>query len=653
MRVRVAAFGGLLVGVAVAAALAFGRVSYAPVPAEADLLNAERLTVEGAFDVMGRTVGREETERLAGTTDGRMRLSPASGAIRIDEALVRTGRDAFYRETYGNEVFLTDIMGLLDGGLDIPNVSLALAALAGRGTHDLKVRLARDVQVGRHLYRRGELISTGLDVPRGGLFPIGIRTFYDRGRVRMGITCALCHAAVDPASGKVIEGAPNADLNVGLMMAVAANPAAYFMHTGIASLDPYRTDPGRTIATANGRRESLPDPARLAADVRTMLSAWPPGSFDSTPDLVNNPTSIPSSFTRAGHPYGWSGHAGLGPFRGLSALNNNVHGLNSDTTAQFGAAPTLFGLDPELYLATLLQDAPDRRFRVDPASGNRPSEVLAASDPTPETPGVNRYAMLPTYPRANYVTSNSLIASRTGEPVGYAVDGMSAFQNLLRPPRAAPPDAAQIEVGRAVFGRAGCAACHSGPAGTNNRVLPVADVGTEPSRARSFARTEPTVARPQLFRTDTPFPLPPEPALVDVPVPDEAQLKLAWAHGGTEGGYKVPNLVGLAWTAPYGHDGGIAVGPDPEQRPGVDTTLFAGTAPDPTNSLRALVDRTLRDRVVAANLSSEKARMAHVTGAGHAFWVDAAAGFSAAEQDTLVAYLLSFESPAMRKGSIP
>ena len=53
------------------------------------------------------------------------------------------------------------------------------------------------------LYRKGEEIATGLGVPKSGMFPLGIRTFYDRGHIRMGITCALCHSTVDAASGKV------------------------------------------------------------------------------------------------------------------------------------------------------------------------------------------------------------------------------------------------------------------------------------------------------------------------------------------------------------------------------------------------------------------------------------------------------------------
>ena len=373
------------------------------------------------------------------------------------------------------------------------------------------------------------------------------------------------------------------------------------------------------------------------------VASWPAGSFDSSADRETNPTSIPSSFSAYGEPYSWSGRAGIGPFKGLSALNNNVHAANSDTTQQTRAAKVLFGLDPELYLGMVLQGAADAALRFDPASGRPPTQVLAVADPTPGTPGLNSYAVLPSFPATNYMTDNSLLASVAGEPANYANNAMSAFQNLLRAPDAAPADAAQRAQGRAVFERAGCAGCHSGPALTNNRVVPIEEIGTEPSRARATVRMEAQLAAPAIFATDTPFPLPPDAKTVPIPVEGDAlkQLQLAWAHAGTKGGYKVPNLVGLAWSAPYLHDSGVSVGPDAERQLGVPGTLDAGVLPDPANSLRALVVRSLRARVVAANGASAKARTARVTGEGHAYWADAEAGIPAEDQAALVAYLLS------------
>jgi len=628
-RTALALTGAVLV-VGIGAAAGLGRFSYAPMPDAADLANPGRSPLTTAFDVLGRRIARDEADRLRGTEEGRRILSPENGAVAIDDKVIARGREAFYRETFGNEVFLTDVMGMLDGAITPFEVIRAVAALKGGATTNLQVPLARDITIGAKTYRKGERVPTGLDVPKGGAFIIGIRSFYDRGHLRMGITCALCHAAVDPASGKVVEGAPNTDLNAGLLMALARNSSAYFMHA--------------SVPEADAKGSALPDAKAVEAATKVQVASWPPGSFDSSADRVTNPTSIPSSFSAYGEPYSWSGRETLGPFGGLSSLNNNVHAANSDTTQLAAAAPWLFGLDPETYLGILLRGAPEGPLRYDPAGQRRPSEVLREADPTPASPGLNSYAVLSTYPATNYMTDNGLFASVPGEPANYANNAMSAFQNLLRPPQA-KADATTARQGRAVFERAGCGACHSGPALTNHRVIPEAEIGTEPSRARAGAKMEARLSPPAMFATDTPFPLPANPTLVPLPIaPDRlSQVLLAWGQGGTEGGYKVPNLVGLAWTAPYLHDSGVSVGPDAGKDFGVPGTLDKGIAADPANSLRALVDRQLREAVVAANTASEKARTARVTGKGHAFWVDEQAGFTAADRDALVDYLLSVD----------
>lgn len=626
---------------------AFARFSYAPLPDESSLANAPHYDLPGGYDLLGEHITASEAQRLQNTEQGRARLSVANGAVAIDEHKRLLGREAFYRETYGNEVFLTDVMGMIDGGLSVWNVSRALIALHGAGTDNLQVTLAKDVRIGDRVYRKGALVATGLDVPRGGLLPLGIKVQYDRGHIRMGISCALCHATVDPQTHRSIDGAPNRDLNVGLMMALASNSSAYFMHTEMPmGLQTYREHAALAVTTTSGAREPLPDSEALEAAVKTMLASWAPGSFDSTPDLVNNPTSIPSSFAAAAAPYGWSGHAAIGAFRGLSALNNNVHGLNSDTTADYPQAPALFGLDPEVYLGTLLQRAPSKRFRYSAASARRPSEILRAADPTPEAPGLNRYAALPSYPNANYLTSNSLISTSEGQHVGESIDAMSVFQLTLRPPPASAAPATRVAQGKAVFERAGCGSCHGGPAYTDNRILPVALVATEPTRARSFARMESLLRLPpQIFAGDSVLPLAADARLLTVPLdpPGIEQIRLAWAHGGSDGGYKVQSLVGLRWSAPYLHDGGVAVGADAQAQRGLAGTLYVGLQADPANSLKALIDRPLRARVIAANRQSARARTSHVTGEGHPFWADAEAGFSEAEQQQLVAYLLSLD----------
>ncbi|SDM18326.1 hypothetical protein SAMN05216360_10199 [Methylobacterium phyllostachyos] len=75
----------------------------------------------------------------------------------------------------------------------------------------------------------------------------------------------------------------------------------------------------------------------------------------------------------------------------------------------------------------------------------------------------------------------------------------------------------------------------------------------------------------------------------------------------------MPNLVGLAWTAPCRHDAGLTLGLDAGTQLGVPGLLYKGIPPDPANALRALVDRDLRARMAAANAASDTARIARVT----------------------------------------
>jgi hypothetical protein len=591
-----------------------------------------------AYDVWGQAVFADEAAALLSTPAGRARLAAAQGAVAIDHALLTRGREAFYQETFGNEVFLTDVLGILRGPLRPWGFLRALVALRGRGTTNLQVPLSEDATVAGRTFHRGELVSTGLDVPRGGWLPLGMKIRLSGAHVLAGLTCAACHSTVDPATGQVIHGAPNTDLAAGLMLALASNSAAFFTHTGV---DP-RALPGHgTYLAADGRRRPLPDPRVLEDAVDADFLAWPPGSFDSMTDLVANPSQIPSSFTWQSHPFSWSGAFMAGPFRGLSSQNNNVHALNADATTEADAAPARLGIDTDLFVAVLLQNAPEGRYRLDPARPLRPRAFLDSVDPTPGQPGMNQLVALPAYPRATIIEPTSLLCSVPGERIWRSIDAMSAWQDTLLPP---PPPRMASEAtrqrGHAVFERAGCGACHAGPALTNHRVLPASSVGTEPLRARALASTARVWdERAVIYAPDQGYPWSAPARTLAVPVPFPAE-QISLAYGWNGGGFKVPGLAGLYWSAPYLHDGGVAVGTDLRQ-------VGAGLPADPGNSLLALVDRALRARVVAANRASAALARVGVEGVGHEQWVDGPAGFDSADQRALIEYLLAW-SPELR-----
>jgi hypothetical protein len=631
---------GLALLVTFVAALAVGVLAvfgpgYAYLPHQSKVLNPEAFERAPAYDLWGRRVAHEEAPNI----DAKL-LSPAAGAVRVDDATLTLGRAVFYQETFGNEVFLTDVMGLVDGPLPIWQYAKAILALRGQATTNLRVAIAYDTVVGGRAFRQGELIDTGLDVPVGVLLPLGMKIKFDNGRLKAGLTCAACHSTVDAASGMVIHGAVNTDLNAGVLMALASNSAAYFPHATRVALDAALQAATVSVPGSHGAPVALPDAHVLEDAVDRVLLQWPPGHFDSTIDLTANPTDMPDSFTLDDHPYGYSGFASVGPFRGLATFSSNVHAQNADTLAHAVASPVLFDLDAEAYVGAILQRAATPKYRYDPASGLKPTAFFAAVDPTPDAPGINEIALPPTWPRITYVAPDGVTVGSPGRYFYEQVNAVAAWQNTLEPPDPAR-SAQRPDEGRALFERAGCRGCHDGPAYTNNRVIAAEEIASEPTRAVSFKRREALFAPPQLYAFDTPLPLPKNPRPISVPVAGFPEDRFnAWAHGPSRGGYKVPSLLGLARSAPYLHDGGVAVAADPSAV-GVRATRGRGVAADPVNSLRALLDRSLRAQVIAANTVDASLGAMNIRGVGHAFWVDGEAGYRAEEQLALIDFLLA------------
>ncbi|QOR64679.1 electron transport protein [Cytobacillus suaedae] len=560
----------------------------------------------------------------------------------IDQDMLSLGREVFYEETFGNEVFLTDIVGMIDGPFTIKNVTKAILALGGKGTNNLQVELDSDITIGDKSFKKGEKINTGIDVAEGSLVPLGLPVSVSHGRIRVGISCAACHASFDPDTKKIIEGAPNADLNSGLLLALSTNSTGFFTHTNVDNLRKYITDLNRTVTNSKGEEEALPDPELLEKAVDETIISWPPGNFDTTYELEANPTQIPDSFTLGDHPYGWSGFAAAGPFNGLTTFSNNVHAQNADTLTQMDLSEALFDIDKEVYIGTILQKAANPKFRYNPTLEEKPSEFLSKIDPNPGTVGVNQIVETPEFPKVSVVSPSGVIVSSPGFKFNEQNNAVSAWQNTIQPPKPKIKFAEESVVkGREVFERANCMSCHAGSTLTNNKVISVKEIGTESSRAKAFKRTESIFTKSKLYSPDTPVPLPENPEVHNIPTDHigQEQIKLSYAHGDSPGGYKVPSLIGLYWTAPYLHEGGVAVGKYGEL--GLAGTLLNEIKPEPRNSLRALVDKGLRTKVIEANKASEALRKTHVQGVGHSFWVDETTGFTKSEQDALLDYLLS------------
>ncbi|MFO6495768.1 MULTISPECIES: hypothetical protein [Bacillus] len=589
------------------------------------------------YDIWGTFVSNEEADNIRSR----------DGAVKVDDQLLDLGRKTFYQETFGNEVFLTDILGLLDGPITVANMTKAIAALKGKGTTNLRVELAKTVKIGDETFKKGEKIDTGIDVAKGAYAPLGMPVKYAGGKAKVGISCAACHATTDPKTKKVMEGVTNPDLNTGLMLALATNSAAYFTHAEVKSIQQYIHHDSPVMTHANGKKERLPDPDQLEAAVDQVFLKWPKGYFDSTIDMKSNPTQIPDAFTLGDHPYSWSGAAMVGPFKGLSAFSNNVHAQNSDSLSQSPGSRALFGMSEDVYLGTILQRAADRKYRYHPAKGETPAAFFKKNDPTPGVPGVNQMVKPPGFPKISLAAPDGVHVGSPGRKANEENNAVSAWQNTLQPPN--PPtkaDSQSIKRGRDVFAKAGCISCHAGRYLTNNKVVSVKEIGTEPTRAQSFKKTEKLFGESLIYAPDTKLPISGKAKVLKVPTNkfDQEQIKLAWAKDGSSGGYKVPSLIGLYWSAPYLHDGGAAVGRSLDEA-GIPETVAKGKPADPYNSLLSLIDRDVRKRVVKSNQASRDLQTVRVTGQGHEFWVDRKSGFSEKEQKALIDYLFSLDMP--------
>ncbi|MBV9033137.1 MAG: hypothetical protein JO182_01490, partial [Acidobacteriaceae bacterium] len=239
-----------------------------------------------------------------------------------------------------------------------------------------------------------------------------------------------------------------------------------------------------------------------------------------------------------------------GPFRGLSSQNNNVHALNSDSLLLADSSQTLFDMDKEMFLAVLLQNAADKKYRYDPSSGKKPSEFLASVHKT-RSPGTNQIVLPPTYPKGTIISPDGTLTSSPGYAFWQQNNAMAAWQDtIIPPPVRISADTPTKNRGRQVFERAGCDTCHAGPFLTNNKIIPSSEIRTNPVRSLALQKTELNFTSPILYTFDTPVPLPRNPKLLPVPTNylDQQQINLAWAHHGSEGGYKVPSLVGLYWS---------------------------------------------------------------------------------------------------------
>jgi mono/diheme cytochrome c family protein len=189
---------------------------------------------------------------LAGCSGARD--DPASARAQSDPGLVAQGKEIFRMDTFGNEAFWTDTLGMnkviasavdpktaLSVGLKVDAEALPPAVV--KGIQDGSISLTSPATTVALLKLNAVVGVKGTVQTVDGKDTL----------TRVGITCALCHSTVDnsfaPGIGKRLDGWANTDLNPGAIIAlspaVPANAKAVYNSWGKGKYDPRFNQDGK------------------------------------------------------------------------------------------------------------------------------------------------------------------------------------------------------------------------------------------------------------------------------------------------------------------------------------------------------------------------------------------------------------------------
>ncbi len=373
------------------------------------------------------------------------------------------GRNVFRFTTFGNEGFWTDAMRLQQGivaanltpvqalqlglsvnvdALDDATKAAVAAELADAGTSG---PLLNDPATTLALINANAVIGVVVKDTNGdGMLNAGAGD-------KVGVACALCHAITDgsvvPSAsnlgggsiGKEIDGPTPHNLNVGKILAAAANSRAYF------PLLQVRAASGASIGRAPASAAITPVSTEEEVDAYLSNPAhYPLGSFDDARDGTGAPQHIVPFFrTDLSAPFGTPGDVAR-----LENFNNLVYTVLLDPTS-------LVLPNGRNFLKALGGAAGGTEL----ADGYR--QVLTATGVI----GPNGNEVGAGFPFVE-AADNAATAGSESAPVGLRVDSqmlahLNAYTDSLRSPSApANLNQADVTLGRSVF-RQQCTACHN------------------------------------------------------------------------------------------------------------------------------------------------------------------------------------------------
>ena len=357
------------------------------------------------------------------------------------------GRDVFRFETFGNEGFWTDAARLPKGMIDAkftPKQALEAGLQVDVEAIDPAMRKVMEAELKTDMSPRNaptlnDPKTTVALINANAVVGVVPKDSNGNGKLdimkgdKVGIACTICHTITDksvfdlPKGGSIgrrVDGPAALTLNVGKLLAMAANSRAFYPNL-------QQTFLGVSI----GRAPSGLGPDSTEAEVDAYLSNpayYPVGTFDETQDGNGNPVKNTPLFRQdLAAPYGSAGE-----FRLLDDISNSSYTTNLDPT-------------------TLL--TPEGRQFLEMKAGPAGKQMASEYEKILKDTGV-----------AGYPFVKAEMTGKVGDPasiVGRRVDNqklldMNAYLDKLQAPAGAKVNAQMAARGRELF-RGNCTQCHN------------------------------------------------------------------------------------------------------------------------------------------------------------------------------------------------
>lgn len=414
-------------------------------------------TTSGGTSSGGTSSGGTSGQPEAGTDAGDGKDGPPDAAATNpnthDAGDATNGKAVFQSETFGNEGFWTKA-AKLPQGITAKQLTPVQALKAGLSVDvdklDDATKTAVAAEIAAHPNNDGPLLNSfdttvklinanavigvvAVDTDASGTIDIAA------GKDLVGVSCSLCHTITDGSVldvpnggsvGKRIDGPATVNLNVGAILAMAANSRAFFPMAQLKQPD------GTSIGRAPSAMGLTKDSTEAEVDAYfSNATYYPVGTFDDTVDGNGNSVNItPLLDGNLAAPWGSTGE-----FQKLDHFNNTVY------TGLFD-------------LTNLLSDGGKATLhKIAGASGD--ALVTGYTAVLADT-GVTGYPFVKVAKTGTPGDGPTFFGARVDET---KLLDLNAYINSLPAPKGVAGDAAAVARGRALFrsNAVGCTNCHN------------------------------------------------------------------------------------------------------------------------------------------------------------------------------------------------